>query len=539
MLTYLRVKDFAIIDELGIEFGEGLNVITGETGAGKSIIINALSTLTNPKNPSDMVRSNTAQAEVSAHFFAGREEYIVKRIISRAGRSRGFLNDEPVTLGRLEEMAGRLVNIYGQNEFQHLLDKESYIAIIDTMLGLTSERERLSEKVTLLKRLKAELEVKKGERSGREKEIYLLEFQIDEIEKAGIREGEEEEIRERLKLLKDGEKITSALETISDNFYESDQSIQVTLKTLMGLLKPFSAIEDVNKLKDRMESLSFEVEDIMSDVKRLEKTAAFDPRELETLEARISQIFQLKNKYGKTYDEIMSFEDSARRRLAYLSTLSENIADLSKEKERLEKEVTDLARTISDRRARGVPPIEEAIVRELGLLSIKDALFRIALSDKGNIDEEGSDEIELLISTNPGEPLKPLRRVASGGELSRIMLAMKRVIGGEKEKVLIFDEVDAGIGGRVADMVGKRLRSLAKEHQVICITHLPQIAAYGEHHYLVEKSHQGNGTKTGIRRLSKEERVPEIARMMGGASVTEKALQRAEEMLCNAEKGVA
>jgi DNA repair protein RecN (Recombination protein N) len=538
MLTFLKVKDFAIIDEVRIEFEEGLSVITGETGAGKSIIVNALSTLMNAKTPSDMVRSNTAQAEVSGHFFLGDEEFVVRRIIGASGRSRAFLNEDPVTLGRLEETGKKLINIYGQNEFQHLLNKETYVRIIDNLLSLTGERDSLEQKVAALKRVRIEYDGKKREVEGREKEIALLEFQIDEIEKAALSEGEEEEIRERLKLLKDAEKIRGTLEAITDSLYGSDQSMHGACKTLVGLLKPFSAIEVIDKLKDRMEALSFEMEDIMIDIKGVEKIASFDPAELEMLESRLSLIFQLKNKYGKTYHEIKAFEETARERLIYLSALTDNIERLEKERTLLEKEVEDMARALSDKRKKGVPSVEKAIVDELELLSIKGALFRIAVEDKGGIDEEGMDEIELLISTNPGEPLKPLRKIASGGELSRIMLAMKRVVGGEEEKVLIFDEVDAGIGGRVADMVGRRLKALAKNHQVICITHLPQIAVYGNHHYLVEKEQKANGTKTGIRRLSGRERISEVARMMGGPVITEKTLQRAEEMLQNAEKGI-
>ena len=538
MLTFLKVKDFAIIDEVRIEFEDGLSVITGETGAGKSIIINALSTLMNAKAPPDMVRTNTAQAEVSGHFFLGDEEFVVKRIIGSSGRSRAFLNEEPVTLGRLEETGKKLINIYGQNEFQHLLNRENYIRIIDNLLSLTEERESLAEKVSALKRVRTEYESRKREAEGREKEISLLEFQIDEIEKAALSAGEEEEIRERLKLLKDAEKIKGTLEAVTDSLYGGDQSMHGACKTLVGLLKTFSAIEVIEKLRNRIEALSFEMEDIMMDVKGVERIASFDPAELEMLEARLGLIFQLKNKYGKTYDEIKAFGESARARLAYLSALTDNIERLEKERVLLEEEVENMARVLSDRRKEGVPSVEKAIIEELELLSITGAVFQIALEDKGGIDEEGMDEIELLISTNPGEPPKPLRRIASGGELSRIMLAMKRVVGGEEEKVLIFDEVDAGIGGRVAAMVGKRLKALAKDHQVICITHLPQIAVYGNHHYLVEKEQEEHGTKTGIRKLSDKERIAEVARMMGGTNITEKTLQRAEEMLQHAEKGI-
>jgi DNA repair protein RecN (Recombination protein N) len=538
MLTFLKVKGFAIIDELQVEFGEGFNVITGETGAGKSIIINALSTLMNAKISSDMIRSNAQQAEVIGHFFYSADEFVLRRIMGISGRSRAFLNDNPVTLSRLEETGNMLINIYGQNEFQYLLNKESYTGIIDSLLSLDGERQFLGEKVGMLKKVEGELERKKKEVEGRGKEIALLRFQVEEIERENVKEGEEELIKERLKTLKDAEKIKSSLGVVVDSLYEGENSVHVNLKRFTGLLKSFSNIEAIDKLKNRIESISFDVEDVLMEIKDIEKGLLYEPDELQMLEERLSKIYELKNKYGKTYKDIEEYEASAKERLAYLTTLSENIGELEKKKSSLESEVGKLADRLTMKRKKGTGAIEKAIVDELSFLSMKGLKFEIEIADKGSIDEDGRDDIEFMISTNPGEPLKPLRKIASGGELSRIMLAIKKVIGGEEEKTLIFDEVDAGIGGRVADMVGRRLKDLAKKHQVICITHLPQIAVYGDHHFLVEKYFEREATKTGIKKLSEGERVAEIARMSGGTTITEKTLQRAEEMLQNVEKSV-
>jgi DNA repair protein RecN (Recombination protein N) len=538
MLTFLKVKGFAIIDELQVEFGEGFNVITGETGAGKSIIINALSTLMNAKMSSDMIRSNAQQAEVIGHFFYSADEFVLRRIMGISGRSRAFLNDNPVTLSRLEETGNMLINIYGQNEFQYLLNKESYTGIIDSLLSLDGERQFLGEKVGMLKKVEGELERKKKEVEGRGKEIALLEFQVEEIERENVKEGEEGLIKERLKILKDAEKIKSSLGVVVDSLYEGENSVHVNLKRFTGLLKSFSNIEAIDKLKNRIESISFDVEDVLMEIKDIEKGLLYEPDELQMLEERLSKIYELKNKYGKTYGDIEEYEASAKERLVYLTTLSENIEELEKKKSALESEVGKLADRLTMKRKKGTGAIEKAIVDELSFLSMKGLKFEIEIADKGSIDEDGRDDIEFMISTNPGEPLKPLRKIASGGELSRIMLAIKKVIGGEEEKTLIFDEVDAGIGGRVADMVGRRLKDLAKKHQVICITHLPQIAVYGDHHFLVEKYFEREATKTGIKKLSEGERVAEIARMLGGTTITEKTLQRAEEMLQNVEKSV-
>jgi len=538
MLSFLRVKGFAIIDELQIEFGDGFNVITGETGAGKSIIINALSTLMKAKVSTDIVRTNAEQAEIVGHFFYKDQEFILKRIISANGRSRSFLNDEPITTARLSELGETLVNIYGQNEFQYLLNKENYIGILDSLLSLDSERLTLAEKVYALRKCESELLAKKREAEGREREIALLDFQIDEIKQAALQEGEEERVKERLKILRNAEKIQSNLNAISEGLYEGEESIHGIMKRFVSLLKPFNSIDTLQKLMEKIETVSYDMEDIFLQIRDIEKGLFYDPDELQKLDERLQRIYELKSKYGKSYDEIKKFTVSAQERLTYLKTLTTDIGELEKRKIFLADEVKRLAQRLSEQRKKGTQPVEEAIVDELGFLSMKGMQFSISITDKGVIDESGMDDIDFLISANPGEPLKPLRKIASGGELSRIMLAIKKVIGGDEEKTLIFDEVDAGIGGRVADLVGRRLHDLSGKHQVICITHLPQIATYADRHFLVEKIIRKGTTRTNIKQIGDTERVQELARMLGGAMITEKTLQRAEEMIHHATKGI-
>lgn len=538
MLTFLKVKGFAIIDELQIEFGEGFNVITGETGAGKSIIINALSMLMRAKVSTDIVRTNTENAEILAHFFYKDQEFILRRIVSANGRSRSFLNDDPVTAAKLAELGDALINIYGQNEFQYLLDKENYIGILDSLLSLDSERLTLADKVQTLKRCESELSAKKREAEGREKEIALLDFQIDEIERVALQEGEEERVKERLKILRDAEKIQASLSEISEGLYEGEESVHMAMKRFASLLRPFCGIDTIQRLIERIDAVSYDMEDIFLQIRDLEKGLFYDPDELQRLDERLQSIFEIKSKYGKSYDEIMKFAASAQERLAYLKTLTTDIGDLEKQKTFLTEEVRQLAQHLSKKRKEGTKPVENAIVDELGFLSMKGMQFNIAIAEKGIIDENGMDDIDFLISTNPGEPLKPLRRIASGGELSRIMLAVKRVIGGDEEKTLIFDEVDAGIGGRVADLVGRRLQDLSEKHQVICITHLPQIATYADRHFLVEKIVRKGTTRTSIKQIDDSEKIQELARMLGGATITEKTIQRAEEMIHHATKGI-
>lgn len=538
MLSFLKVKDFAIIEELGIDFEEGLNVVTGETGAGKSIIINALSTLMSAKVSPEMIRSDARQAEVIGHFLSSNEELILKRVINLSGRSKAFLNDDPIVMARLEEIGYRLINIYGQNEFQHLLDRDRYIEMIDRMLSLDNLRHSLALKVRELKDVTSLLNIKLKELEGRDKEIALLEFQIEEIEREAATLNEEEGLKDRLKVLKESERINRLLTAINESLYERDDSFYVMMKRFLASLRPLSSIKELNRLYEKMDSLTFSIEDLIADIKGIDKGLEHDFDEQKRIEDRLSRIYILKEKYGGDREGVMMFLERAKKRYEYLTTLSTEVDRLEEKRRTIEDAVKTIASRLSTERRMGAQRIEEAILKELDYLSMKGMNFKIAIADKGLIDEEGMDDIELLICTNSGEQLKPLRKIASGGELSRIMLAIKRVTGGDEEKTLIFDEIDAGIGGRVADVVGKRLKTLAKDHQVICITHLPQIAVYGDSHYLVEKYQTSSRTKTMIRRLSETERVHEIARMLGGETITELTFEQAREMLENAKKGL-
>lgn len=537
MLSFLLVRNFAIIEDLEVEFAEGFNVITGETGAGKSIVINALATLFSGKGVSDVVRAGADQAEITAYHHLDKEEYILKRSVSAFGRSRAAINDSPATLKKLEELGLDLVTIYGQNESQDLLNKETYITTIDNLLSLQEDRKLMGESVRDLREIDLELGRKTKEIEGREREISLLEFQIEEIEREDVKEGEEAALRERIAILRDAEKIETALRSVVAGLDEQDESVRTILKGSLTFLRPFLAIESIQALHKRIELLSFDVEDICSEIKKQEKGFLFDPEELQRLEERLSIIYRLQQKYGKDHNEIRAYLGRAKDRLSYLSDLADTVQELQKRRKALSEDVEEKASALSAKRKEGAPAIEKEVIGELNLLSMKNARFSVSITDKGEIDEEGRDEMEFLLSTNPGEPLRPLRRVASGGELSRIMLALKKVLGGVEGRTLIFDEIDAGIGGKVAAVVGKRLKDLSERNQVICITHLPQIAAFGDHHFLVEKRQEDGRTRTFVRKLGSGERAGEIARMIGGMAITDKSLERAEEMLRDAEKG--
>jgi DNA repair protein RecN (Recombination protein N) len=539
MLACLTVKGFAIIDELDIEFKDGLNVITGETGAGKSIIINALASLLIARTPTDVVRKAAEHAEIIGHCFQDGEEYILRRIIGNQGRSRAFVNDEPVTAKKLEELGDALIHVYGQNESQQLLSKETYVSVVDRFLGLREESQRLAERVRKLTQVRQSLQARKKDAEGQVKEIDLLTYQLDEIERENIKEGEEERIKERLKVLKDAAKIKQSLESIERGLYDDEQSVHAALGQSSAVLRPFSGVEWIDALKKRIEALSFEVEDIVETVRGQGKTLDFEPGELEDLEERLSVIFKLKDKYGRTHGGINEFRDWASKRLDELLHLKTDLAGLEQEETDLRSETEKTARKLSTARIEGAGKIEKLVTGELLFLSMKGVRFKIDITDRGAIAEDGRDEIEFLLSTNPGEPLRPLRKVASGGELSRIMLAIKKITGGDEERTFVFDEIDAGIGGRVAEVVGRRLKELSRKAQVICITHLPQIAVYGDHHFRVQKHQEAEATRTAVTEVTGQERCAEVARMLGGITITGKTLEQAEEMLRNAQKGTA
>jgi DNA repair protein RecN (Recombination protein N) len=536
MLAFLRVKGFAIIDELSIEFKDGLNVLTGETGAGKSIIINALSCLINARTPTDVVRSTADHAEVYGLCFHAGQEYIIKRIIGAQGRSRAFVNESPVTAKSIEELGDTLVHVYGQNESHQLLSRESYVSVIDRFLGIQSNTTDLSEKVKRLSFVRQNLESQKTLAEAQNNEADLLSYQIEEIDREGISHDEEEKVRQRLKVLKDATRIKNVLNDIEKGLYEDEQSVHTSLGVASAMLRPLAAIEWVEGLKKKIDTLSFNVEDILSSIRNYEKVLEYEPQELEEMEDRLSTILRLKEKYGKTHGSINDFRIWADTRLVELQTLKMDVQELEKERDTLEKLVKEKADALSLLRQESSGKIENLITDELLHLSMKGVRFHVDITHKDSIGEDGQDDIEFLLSTNPGEPLKPLRRVASGGELSRIMLAIKKITGDDEDRTFVFDEIDAGIGGRVAELVGRRLKELSTTHQVICITHLPQIAALGDHHFLVIKDQRADSTHTDIREIEKQERIEEIARMLGGIKITAKTIEQAEEMLKNAQE---
>jgi DNA repair protein RecN (Recombination protein N) len=559
MLRELHIRNLAIIDDASIEFGKGFNVLTGETGAGKSVIINALSLALGERADSELIRSGEKEAVVEALFDlppklsnhstfeslhdAGIEiddGIIMKRLLSSQGRSRAYINGSMVNVQTLSDASRGVIDVHGQYEHQSLLFSEIQLDMLDGYGGLLSEREEvreLHEKLKALKHRIEELVVKEKERSQR---LDMLKFQIDEINSAGLKDGEEEFLAEELKVLSNAVRLAELANHSYDSLYSSESSCISNLSQILNSLRAIAEIDP--KAQDSVGTLEEAVpmlEDAAFFLRDYKDSLNFSPERLDEVQERLELISDFKRKYGDNIRAILEYKDRAETEYAELEHSEETLSGLRDELANLKGAFTEKASALSKKRAQVAKKIEPMIEAELSKLSMPDTRFSIHLSREAGDDttdgfkasQDGIDRIEFLISPNIGEELKPLSKIASGGELSRIMLALKGTLSkGDKVPVLVFDEIDAGIGGIAADAVGHRLKKLSATHQVICITHLPQIASYADRHLKIEKSVKGKRTVVEIRGIEKEERVEEVARMLSG-DTSDASMKHAREML--------
>ncbi|MFH2013082.1 MAG: DNA repair protein RecN [Pseudomonadota bacterium] len=565
MLTELTIKNFAIIDELALSFSAGLNVLSGETGAGKSIIINAINLVQGRRTSADIIRSDEEEAIVESLFDIsdnstiqyktdgleiGKEEnLLIKRVISRSGKNRVFINGGLATLGMLAGIGENLIAISGQHESQLLLNPERHIDILDDFGNLHPLREKVETLFKRLIKLSNELADLTNAANKREERESLLDFQLNEIERSNIRVGEDEELKREKDILINSEKLLEYSNHAYNTIYGAKESVLENLKGVINNIKDISRIDSsLEKLHDAMESSIIELEDIALSLRDYAHKVEFEPAKLERVEERLLEINKLKKKYGPTIDEILQYKDNIHKELEGISNSEDTISHLREELHDTEVEILKLAKDLSDERRASAEKLKKSIEEELWSVGMEKAAFETSINNhrfntKGSLDEnvdigdlritrKGIDDIEFLFSANPGEPPKALSRIASGGELSRVILVLKSILaqkGGVE--TLIFDEVDAGIGGRVADIVGQKLKSLSKFHQVICITHLPQIACFADTHFSISKNVKDGRTVTSVKRLNKEERIGEIARMLAGAEITETVKEHAREMV--------
>ncbi len=564
MLKSLLVKDYALIGQINVEFGHGLNIITGETGAGKSILIDAMSLLLGERASTEVVRKGAQKSIVEGVFeVTGNKkvkniledneidvlpELIMRREISLKGNNRCFLNDTPVTLNVIKDIGDLLVDLHGQHEHQSLLRTETHIDFLDEFGSTEELLSRYRKNYVLLSEATNKVnEIREKENILKEKkDIYL--FQIKEIDAVSPEVGEEERINEELNILENSEKLSQVTSSIYESLYESENSVN----DLLGKIK--NEIEELVQIDKSFSEIDSEcvsavtlINDISEFVRNYNSKIDIDPEHLDELRNRLGAINMLKKKYGGSVRTLLEH----RKKIGEEFELAENYADSI---EKLEMEIRKLrescgisAEALSKKRKEISKKIQKEVQEALSYLGIENSVFRIEINqlaaDKSEeyilingkpykYNPSGYDQVQFFISTNPGEDPKPLAKVASGGEISRVMLALKSILAkSDKLPLLIFDEIDTGVSGRIAQKVGHSLKDLAGVHQIISITHLPQIAGLADHHYAVEKSLRDERVSSSIRKLNKDERIEEVAKLMSGEKITEASLKGAKELM--------
>lgn len=554
MIRSLRIQNLATIEDLEVRFKEGFSTLTGETGAGKSIIIDGIKLLLGEKASGDLVRTGKDEATIEAIFvlpegeklpedwtsLEAEGELLIQRKIPREGSGKAYLNGILVPVKKLKELGPVIVDIYGQNDHVFLLQLESHLQFLDQFLGLTTLREELAGSAQKLRRLvreKAELVAQKRDR---EQRLDFLAFQVKEIESAGIKVGEWMELQAERNLLKNAEKISLLVEKALDTSYLQEDSVLAQLGRLEEAIRELTPYD--RELPSFMESLhqaSITIRELANFLIKFKDRQNLSPQRLEEVEARLSVLDRLRRKYGDREEDILDFLGRARTEHEALLRSEEKLATVEGELEASFEGYRRRAEELSQRRKEGASVLEKEMEKELTLLGMKRARFKVkiesrlpSIEEAERIRETGVDEVEFLISPNPGEEVRPLRKIASGGELSRIMLALK-TIGKEKGrlKTLIFDEIDSGVGGKTAECIAEKLRGLAEHHQVICVTHLPQIASFALHHYRIDKRMEKERTYTTVEELTFSQRVEEISRLLAGSRRSSASLQTAKDML--------
>jgi DNA repair protein RecN (Recombination protein N) len=535
MLRYLSIQHLAVIERLEIEFDAGFTVLTGETGAGKSILVEAVGLLLGARASSDLVRTGEQVATIQAIFDTTREEVIVRREITAQGRSRAFVNGALATSGALRDLAGRLLEMHGQHEHQGLLVADSHLDLLDGYAGLEQARDEvaaLHQRVTALRAERDTLRLDERQKLAR---LDLLTFQRDEIEKAGLRAGEDEALEAERQVLANAEKLQRLSAEAYELLYERDEAVLSALNTVWKRVADLAAVDPrAQPYLDGRAVVASQLEDLAFFLRDYAAHIDASPRRLQEVDDRVGLLDRLKRKYGPTLSEAIAHAESCRDALDALQSSDERAAEVAALLHAAEDDYQRHAEQLSDARRTAGGRFGRELVSALGDLAMGRTRFevrfeRLAPEAWGS---RGLDQIEFFVSPNPGEDLRPLTRVVSGGELSRLMLAIKTLTSRTgKGATLIFDEVDAGIGGHTADVVGRRLQGLAAEAQVLCITHLPQIAAAADQHYRITKTVRGQRTVTEVERLDANGRREELARMIAGQSVTDRVLASAGEML--------
>ncbi len=559
MLNKLHIKNIALIDECTINFDRGFNVLSGETGAGKSIIIDALNFLLGARADKTLIKSGEDNAEVegwfeidcSNSFFDGlfditglpKEDLLVlSRSFNLGGKSECRINGESFPINILKKVGEYLVDVFGQNDHSFLLDTKGHIVFLDLASSKVFDyKQQLATYITSIKNINAQIKELGGEGKDRERNIELVTYQINEIEKANVVDGEEEKLSERKKVLLNSEKILQEANELRDIF--DNCNMGSNLKIASNIINSLSKYyDDFQQLSDRLLNAKYELEDVVSEVISKTSDIEYNENELNSIEERLDLIKDLKHKYGKDIISILEYLQNAKQKLDNLLNMGEALAKLNNQKNALLDKVFDVCCNITKERKKCALQLENNIIAELKELGMKNASFKVAFLNnyiREDIEQvatlNGADEVEFMFSANLGEPVKSLNKIISGGEMSRFMLAFKCVINNNSLKTYVFDEIDTGIGGAVGGVVGKKLSNIASKNQVLCVTHLAQIACFSDVSYKIEKFEQNNKTYSKIQPLSMEDKVKEITRMIGVGKVDEFAVLHAKELIKESE----
>lgn len=550
MLDLLHIENIAIIEQADISFRPGFNVLTGETGAGKSIVIDALSAVLGQRASRELIRTGADHAFVSAVFsgipqglgadlgVADAEEWLLQREIYVDGKNVCRLNGRPMTVTQLRTLGSRLLNIHGQHDGQQLLDEAQHILYLDQYGRYMPLQIAYQEKYSALQRIENQISALQMDEAEKARRIDTLQFQIQDLERANLQSGEEEELLERRNLLRNSEKIISAVQG-ADYCLNGDDRREGALSLLRQAQEQLSAVRGLGdsfaQLTERINAVYSELYDIAYTVQDKKDELDFAPGELDTVELRCDQLYRLKKKYGATVEDMMAYLEKCRQELDQIAFADDTLAQLQKHREKALKEALAAARELSQQRKAAAQSLEKQILTELQELNMGSIRFQVAFAEK-KLDVSGMDEVRFLMSANVGEELRPIQKIASGGELARIMLAMKNVFSQqEKLGTMVFDEVDTGVSGRAAQKVAEKMAKISRQKQVLCVTHLPQLAAMADTHFSVEKGVSGGRTFTRVQELTRQQRREELARLTGSGQTSQTMIDSAEELLSAAD----
>ena len=553
MLSLLHIENIAVIEQADISFDKGFNVLTGETGAGKSIVIDAISAIMGERAYRDMIRTGTTKASVRGVFTQVPElpwfqengveydpETVVQRDVYLDGKNVCRVNGSLVTVTILHKLGIQLINIHGQHDSASLFDEENHLRFLDAFADNGALLADYQEKYAAVSKLRREIDRMSMDESEKLRRMETLKYQIAEIEKAELQPGEDEELEQRRKLLQNSEKLSQGLDEATEALLggdDTDGAAALLAQAAYALSRIARYSDDYSAFQERLTDLKYQVQDIADEVRDARDDLSYSADELETIESRLDIIHRLRRKYGTDCTEILAYLDKAQKELDDIEFADDRVEQLKKQLAKKEKAAWDAALELRKDRQEKAEEMSKKILLELSQLDMPRVQFTCRFRET-ELTDNGADAVAFYMSANVGEDLKPMSKVASGGELARIMLSMKNVLA-EKDQVgtLIFDEVDTGVSGRAAQRIAEKLRTLARHKQVLCVTHLPQMAALADTHMLISKSERGGRTFTSVTPLDREGRKQELARIIGGTHITETTLKSAEEMLVPDAKG--